>query len=357
MASFHERKDRPGTWFVKDGKGRETFSRLKYGSRAEEAARARAAEINSLAQARKAPRQAPTLMELSAGYLRVHPNLHKNTPKAIKYYMRTFCNAFKHKPATTLTHRDVTAFRAEMQAAGKAMGNQNRCLAYLKAILNWAVDQGLIYSNPWARVKRLPETRPQMTTTLADMARVLEHAAPHIRWAMGVAFYLTLRPGQSELLKLAWSAFDWEHGIVTCRQGKGGRLKRVYPKASFLWEAWPRYQADDEAGVPWVVHYRGEPIKYIYKGFVAAKERAGMEDHPIKPYDIRHLSITHMLSGGGDLAAVSAQAGHSRTSTTSDFYAHALPQAQRAAADKLPDFGVGNPSVTQSYPSGGIIDV
>jgi integrase len=54
-------------------------------------------------------------------------------------------------------------------------------------------------------------------------------------------------------------------------------------------------------------------------------------------YSIRHISATEMLAGGADLAAVAAQLGHRDLTTTGRYYAHALPQAQRAAAKALPD--------------------
>ena len=45
-----------------------------------------------------------------------------------------------------------------------------------------------------------------------------------------------------------------------------------------------------------------------------------------------------MLARGADLAAVSAQLGHSNTHTTAVTYVHVLPEAQVRAANLLPDF-------------------
>ena len=56
----------------------------------------------------------------------------------------------------------------------------------------------------------------------------------------------------------------------------------------------------------------------------------------MRPYDIRHIAATEMLSRGADLAAVAAQLGHSNVATTGCTYAHVTPQGQLLAASVMP---------------------
>jgi site-specific recombinase XerD len=49
-------------------------------------------------------------------------------------------------------------------------------------------------------------------------------------------------------------------------------------------------------------------------------------------YHIRHIAVSEALAMGADLAAVSAQAGHSSVATTGGFSAHVVAGAQQRAA-------------------------
>ncbi len=55
----------------------------------------------------------------------------------------------------------------------------------------------------------------------------------------------------------------------------------------------------------------------------------------VRFHDLRHASATYMLQAGVPLQMVSQRLGHSRTSTTTDFYAHLLPGMGRQAAEAL----------------------
>ena len=57
----------------------------------------------------------------------------------------------------------------------------------------------------------------------------------------------------------------------------------------------------------------------------------------ISPHSFRHMAATFSLAAGKSLKSVSARLGHSRTSTTSDIYAHALKTVDREIADQMND--------------------
>ena len=60
--------------------------------------------------------------------------------------------------------------------------------------------------------------------------------------------------------------------------------------------------------------------------------------HGLKHYtlhSIRHTNITLQIAAGVPLVTVSARAGHARTSTTTDIYAHALKSTDKLASDKI----------------------
>lgn len=65
-------------------------------------------------------------------------------------------------------------------------------------------------------------------------------------------------------------------------------------------------------------------------------KQAGLKD--VTLHSLRHTNITMQLTSGIDLRTVSARAGHSRTSTTTDIYSHFIKNSDRHASkmiDKL----------------------
>ena len=61
--------------------------------------------------------------------------------------------------------------------------------------------------------------------------------------------------------------------------------------------------------------------------------QAGLEHHSL--HSLRHTNITLQLLAGVPLVTVSARAGHSKVSTTSDIYSHVVQSSDRQAAEML----------------------
>lgn len=71
----------------------------------------------------------------------------------------------------------------------------------------------------------------------------------------------------------------------------------------------------------------------VTKNFIRCRRRA---DPPhFRLHDLRHIMATEMLEAGVPIAVVAARLAHSRASTTLNVYAHALPGADREAAEVL----------------------
>jgi integrase len=101
-----------------------------------------------------------------------------------------------------------------------------------------------------------------------------------------------------------------------------------------MMQAFDRYTADREAGIEYVCHRNGRRILNYRKGWETALRAAGLPHFPM--YNIRHVAASEMLAAGADLAAVSAQLGHSNAHTTGTFYAHVTAGSQQRAATLLP---------------------
>ena len=60
---------------------------------------------------------------------------------------------------------------------------------------------------------------------------------------------------------------------------------------------------------------------------------AGFPD--LRYHELRHTQATQLLAQGVDVKTVQARLGHSDASLTLNWYAHAVPENDRAAADRL----------------------
>ncbi len=92
----------------------------------------------------------------------------------------------------------------------------------------------------------------------------------------------------------------------------------------------------------------------IQRGMERRSKKAGFEGMGIRPYDIRHVAASEMLANGADLAAVSAQLGHSSVITTGTFYAHVTVGSQQKASTMLPP--LSDNSGYNGYSEGTVLD-
>ena len=285
-----------------------------------------------------------TLGELVVSFFRYHPDYHPMTKGNILSAVAGRDKNGRHiegvgefmlnKYAEALSRQDLERLREAMRARGTSNNTINKIQAYIRAILAWGVDQELISRNPWHDFKRLPVKRKTFLTTIADIRKIYEAAPDWLQWAIKTMYALSLRPGHVELFGLLWSAFNWQRDFVVVQQGKSGSLKTVFPPRIYMEEAALRCQADMGAGIPLVCHRAGNRVLNYRFAWDKAVKDAGLPHIPM--YDIRHVSASGMLAAGADLAAVSAQLGHSNVTTTGTFYAHVMPGSQQRAAVLLP---------------------
>lgn len=77
---------------------------------------------------------------------------------------------------------------------------------------------------------------------------------------------------------------------------------------------------------PWAIVSMATTVRAVARA-------AGVPDHG--PHALRHSFASHLLAAGADLPSVSRLLGHSSIALTASVYAHVMPEAERAAVDKL----------------------
>ncbi|MDR1660502.1 MAG: tyrosine-type recombinase/integrase [Desulfovibrio sp.] len=278
-----------------------------------------------------------TLGELTASFFRSHPDFNPHTKQNIVSMLSGDGPAafMRDKFAELLNRQDLERMREGYRSRGVTNNTINKAQAYIRSILSWSADQEFISRNPWRDFKRLSVNRKICTTMLDDIHKIWKASPEWLQWAIATCFALSLRPGRVELFGLKWAAFNWRRCCVVVQQAKAGALKTVYPPAQYLETAGKRYIEDHRSGITYVCHRNGLKIQDYRTSWDSAVKRAGLIHFPM--YHIRHVAASEMLARGADLAAVSAQLGHSTVSTTGTFYAHVTAGGQRRAAALLPE--------------------
>lgn len=234
-----------------------------------------------------------------------------------------------HKPVDRLEYADILAM-ASGAWGERSTPTMQRYLGYLRAVFRFGVRYGITTGNPLAAWKKKKEPKLDVKLTVEDLGRIIKHAAPHLAWVLEVEWELGTRPGVTELFSLKWEDVDFDAGYVHVRGSKTRESNRLVPiTPDFRLRL---LEVKSMAQTPYLIEYEGKPIKSVKRALKAAVRRAGIT-YNVRPYDVRHLYATVMLTGGADLAAVSALLGHASISTTQASYYHLMKgEKERATA-------------------------
>ena len=256
----------------------------------------------------------------------------ENQPRARQRVGYAECIAERY--VDSLDRRDLNTVRDCAREGGASPAGVNYWTGLLSASFNYAVQEGLLSANPWARFRPLQASHGTRAGTLEQFQKLYPHLPAWMQWACRTALALCLRPGIVELFRLKWSAFDFGHGAVTVLMGKVGRAKTVFPPAAYLAEARERFRMDGGDRSLYVCrNSRGGTVHEYREVLAQAIRKSGCGAFSL--YALRHIAATQMIAAGADVAAVAANLGHSSPAITLQHYAHALPSAQKAASDML----------------------
>ena len=235
-----------------------------------------------------------------------------------------------------------------------------RCIS---SVLSKAVEWQIIVANPCDRVKAPKRIQKKIRFMEIDEIREIMTATTKlddIRIQTAVLIFLFSGIRKGELSALEWSDIDFESGTMTIERsmqyirGKGlittstksESGERIISLSASMIEQLKVYRSWQneirlKLGSYWIdrnrifTRHNGDYIapSTVYhwvKNFLIDNGHSEMTVH-----GLRHTNISLLLSQGVDVITVSRRAGHSRPSTTTDIYAHALRKPDEIAADKL----------------------
>jgi integrase len=191
----------------------------------------------------------------------------------------------------------------------------NNTLAGLRHVFDVAIEAGIIYGNPAAKLERVPVRAKQLTLPSREQFLQLVEAVEHAgAWCSrdcadllrGLAF-IGCRKG--EAAQLEWRDVDFETGEILVRGDpetgtKNWTVRRVpmIPDARALFE---RMRGERASEPPTQKVFR---VREAQRAIDRAARKLGMTR--IVHHDLRHLFATICIESGVDIPTVSRWLGH-----------------------------------------------
>ena len=247
--------------------------------------------------------------------------------------------ALGSKTLESISERECERLHAKVTERGPV--EANRTLELLRLILNSALNDGLIDSNPAARSWRSKRGNRERSRTRylrkdefeAFTKAVQEEQNPYVR-ALVWLLLLTGARSHSELLQLRWNDIDWDGGLITFQRSKTEdelTLPLSEPASRILIEL-PRTM-----GNPYVFPGRssGTHRTTIRKPFERIRERAGLTgERRVTLHDLRRTAGSLMAQSGIPLSHIKSVLGHKSEAVT-EIYARLGEDDTKQAVDVL----------------------
>jgi integrase/recombinase XerD len=226
--------------------------------------------------------------------------------------------------------------RARM-ARGAANATIKRDLGALSSVMNFAIDQGWVESNPiLPRLKRIKERRdPIVLPIRRDIDLVIERAPGMTADMVRVAMITGAR--QAELLNAKREHVDHARRQITLYKTKNGKARTIDLDVMGGYRAVLALPAF--VGSPWLFwHHDGENYKNFASNFTQTVERTAAwaaanatEFRPFAFHHLRHWHAVEFLKAGGDIYDCCKRLGHSSVKVTEGYLAYLTTDEERAA--------------------------
>lgn len=322
------------TWFIKDG-----VNRISTGCPDHDLDGANAALQAYLASKYQPPRRADqvTIADTLIVYLQERVDRLTGADKARSEIARL--NQFMgHMPVTEIRGklcREYARHRATDAGARRDLETLRAAVRYYHAEYGLPVLPTITLPD-----KSLPRERWLTRSEVAALIRAARRMdkCDHLVRLILIGVYTGTR--LSAMLNLQWRPntmggwVDLDAGVVH-RKATGERVSHNKRKTPVrvpkrLHEALRRWEKQDK-GLPYVIHFRGQPVKKPHKAFRTIRAAAGLGED-VTPHVLRHTRGTWLAQAGVPAGQAAASLGMTEAEYERT-YLHNDPGFQSAAAD------------------------
>jgi integrase len=367
MASIFKRR---GRWVVKyrDATGRWRSPSFPSRRRAEDA-------LGSVVEQRRQPSIAVvspdiTVVDYAERWLAfVAATLKTSTVEHYEQRLRVhILPAFGFMKVRELHRGLIKSLLAEKAKSGLAVDSVRLIHATLRAMLNAAVDDGVILANPANRLGKVlrlvrSKTARQERIKAFDRVQTSRFLAALLAEVPRLypLFFTMARTGLriGEALALQWGDLDFagreirveravsNAGVLGTPKSGHGRTVDMSTSARDVLQ---RHQA--KLAQAWLKHGGGRMPPWVFpsdvwtpmdhanvaKAFKRVLTAAGLPPHH-SPHSLRHTFASLLLQQGESIQYVQRMLGHASITLTVDTYGKWLPMGNKAAVDRLDDTG------------------
>jgi len=222
----------------------------------------------------------------------------------------------KTRGKNPITGRWKTVITKTTRSRERKIGTVNRELAWLRAVLNFAIENGWLISNPFARSKGLIVTTAEVerdrVLSFEEEARLLEGCKSeraHLKPILICALDTAMRRG--EIFKMRWRDVDFVTGQIqipqtntkTERRRKLAMTPRLRIELEHLWRISPQ----DREGLVFGISNN------INTSWATLCRETGIND--FRFHDCRHTATTRMIASGSPHTEVMKITGHTQLKT------------------------------------------
>jgi integrase len=292
---------------------RQSMTKARTGAHPVEERRRKEEEERHQAEAEES-RKRNTVAAVIDRYLAERPADKSRRPMRAEYLAETARTLEKDVKLTALGKRPLDELSSDdikrlVRAIAKDAPSQaNHTLAYLKAMLGWAVDEGLIEKNPASGVK-MPAQKVERERALGEEEiQPFWLACDRIGWPFGPLAQLLLLTGQrrDELAHATWSEFDLDKETWTLpgERTKNGRGHIVHLSALAIETLAKLPRIASKKGWVFTTGLGGgdTPVSGFGRGreriAAAMTEASGEEVAPFTLHDLRRSTATGMAALG-----------------------------------------------------------
>jgi integrase len=275
--------------------------------------------------------------EAIESYMRTITVKKPSTIRAEHYFRQWWMRFFEGQRLNAISTSRLDEARQKLLRDGLTPARVNRYMAWLRHLLNTAVRDGKITSNPASKLRMYKEPKGRMRFLSPDEEERLYKSLgqPYASWAR-LATLTGLR--QDEQFSLRWSNVDLDRGIITLPTTKAGGVQYVYlnEEAKQILRHLDSWQRS-----VWVFPSENPLTHMDARNFYAriwtvAVQKAGIEWATW--HDLRHTFASRLAMDGHSDTTIAALLRHSTTVLVKR-YAHLSPSHLKGALEGLAGFG------------------